>query len=362
MKVLFLAAYSNLAAASRIKVYQFLPLLEERGVKCKAICFTPSFLYRIRLASATNGKFLLVYYPLGYIIRLFKTLWAILIASKFDIIFIQEPIIPFGLEKVLKLANKNIIFQFTDAVFLDKQAGDSFIERLKMRVLSRYCKRIAMVAKCCLVENDYNKAAVLKFCSYVDKITGPVDTDRYFSKRGEKNGDKIIIGWIGSPFTTKYLYIIEDALGEISQKYKIVLRLIGAKKDFKISGVRCDMKEWTLDTEVSWLQTFNIGIMPLADDEWTKGKAGYKLLQYMAMGIPSVVSPVGFNIEIVKDEFNGFLADTNEEWVEKLSILIEDEELRKKMGRNARITIEEHYSLKKASEKLLEIFKNILEH
>ena len=303
---------------------------------------------------------LLVYYPLSYIIRLYKTIWAILIASKFDIIFIQEPIIPFGLEKVLKIVNKNIIFQFSDAIFLDKQAGDKFFEGLRLRALSKYWRRIAIVAKCCLADNDYTKAAVLKFCPNVDKITGPVDTERYRPREQKKKEDNVVIGWIGSPFTAKYLYEIENALRELSQKYNIVLRLIGAKKDFKIEGVNCEMKEWKLDTELKWLYTFDIGIMPLADDEWTKGKAGYKLLQYMSMGIPSVASPIGFNKEIVKDGINGFLAGTKEEWINKLSILIEDEKLRKTMGASARITIKEHYSLEKALEKLLKIFESVL--
>lgn len=360
MKVLFLAAYSNLVAASRIKVYQFLPFLEEKGIKCRVICFTPSFVYRLRLASENNKKLLFAYYPLSNIIRLLKTVVAILIAPKFDIVFINEPIIPFGLERLLKLANKNIIFQFSDAVFIDKQPGDKFLNGLKLRALFNCWKRSAIVAKCCLADNNYTKSAVLKFCSNVDKVTGPVDTKKYFVREDKKEEDHVVIGWIGTPFTTKYLYEVKDALKELSQKYNIVLRLIGAKKDFKIKGINYEMKEWKLDTEIAWLQTFDIGIMPLTDDKWTKGKAGYKLLQYMAIGIPSVASPVGFNKELIKDGVDGFLAGTNEEWVEKLSILIENEELRKKIGRSARITIEEHYSLNKASAKLLEIFKNIL--
>jgi len=360
MKVLFLTAYSNLVAASRIKVYQFLPLLEKKGIKYRIICFTPSFLYRIRLTSATKKTLLLVYYPLSYIIRLFKSFWAILIAPGFDIIFIQEPIIPFGLEKILRLVNKNIIFQFTDAVFLDKQEGGGLIERLELKILSDFWKRMVRIAKCCLVENEYNKTNSLKYCPYVDKITGPVDTNRYFVREDKKEGNYIVIGWIGSPFTTKYLYEIKDVVRGISQKYNIVLRLIGAKKDFIIEGVNCDIKEWTLETELSWLQTFNIGIMPLTDDRWTRGKAGYKLLQYMSMGIPSVASPIGFNKEIIKDGINGFLANTDEEWVKKLSILIEDEKLRKQIGKKARITIEKDYSLKKTAEKLFEIFENTL--
>jgi len=360
MKVLFLAAHSNLVAASRIKVYQFLPLLEKRGVVCKTICFTPFFLYRLRLASATNKNLLLVYYPLSYVISLYKNIWAIIIASKFDIVFINEPIISLSLEKLLKLANKNIIFQFSDAVFLNNQKGGTFFERLRSRSLFKYWRRIAAVAKYCLVDNDYNKVAVLKFCQNVDKIAGPIDTEKYFIRNEKKEKNDVVIGWIGTPFTTKYLYRVEDILGEVSKKYNIVLRLIGAKKDFKIERVDCELIPWSLDTEVAWLSTFNIGIMPLTDDAWTRGKAGYKLLQYMSMGIPAVASSVGFNKEIVKDGVNGFLATTKEEWVKKLSLLIENEELRKKMGKEARATIEKNYALDKAEEKLFNIFENII--
>jgi glycosyltransferase involved in cell wall biosynthesis len=360
MKVLFLAAYSNLAAASRIKVYQFLPLLEEKGIKCKVICFTPSFLYRIRLFSTTNKALIFIYYPLSYIIRSSKTLLAVAIASKFDVVFIQEPIIPFGLERLLKLVNKNIVFQITDAVFLDQQKTDNFFERLRVRTLFKYWKRIAMVARCCLVENDYNKVAVLKFCPNIHKIIGPMDVNKYFIREDKKEGNNIIIGWIGTPFTTKYLYEVKDVFMELSKKYDIILRLVGAKKDFKIDGVNYEIKEWKLDAELKWLSTFNIGIMPLSDDMWTKGKGGYKLLQYMSMGIPAVVSAIGVNKEIVDDEVDGFLCGTKEEWVKKLSVLIEDKKIREKIGKNARDKIEKHYSLEKATTKLIKIFENTI--
>jgi len=360
MKILFLAAYSNLAAASRIKVYQFLPFLKKRGVVYKVICFTPSFVYRLRLASVYNKTLLLVYYPIDWTVKLFKIFQTVLIAGNFDIVFVQEPIIPFGFSKILKLANRNIIFQFTDAVFITDQKEARFFSKLRLKILSNAWKRAVKIAKCCLVENDYNKEAVLKYCNYIDMITGPIDTDRYSVREDKKEGDYIVIGWTGSFFTTKYLYEIKDVLAEISKKYNILLRLIGAKKDFKIDGIRCDMKEWSLETELKWLSTFNIGIMPLIDDEWTKGKAGYKLLQYMSMGIPPVASSVGFNKEIVKNGINGFLVDTKKEWAEKLALLIENEELRKKISKEARDIIEQKYSLKGSEEKLFRIFEKVI--
>jgi len=281
-------------------------------------------------------------------------------APKFDVVFINDPIIPFGMEKLLKLANKNIIFQFSDAVFLGKKNTDNFLESMRVQALSNYWKRIAKIAKCCLADNSYTKSAVLKFCPNVEEMPGPIDTDKYFFKEDKKEEKNVVVGWIGTPFNVKYLYAVKSAFVELFIKYDLVLRLVGPKKDFKMEGVNFEVKDWKLDAEVSWLSTFDIGIMPLIADEWTKGKAGYKLLQYMSMGIPSVASPVGFNKELIKDGVNGFLANTNEEWVKKLSMLIESEELRKKIGRNARNTVEERYSLKKATERLIKIFENTM--
>jgi len=361
MKVLFLAAYSELAASSRARVYQFLPLLEKRGIKYKVLCFIPSFLYRLKLNLNIESMPLgLLYYSLIYIIRLFKSFWAVLVADKFDIIFIQKLILPFRLEKVLKLLNRNIIFEFDDAIFVNDENSKGIIGKIKTKFQNEGFKRMLKIAKCCLVENEYNRNIALKYCPYVEKITGPIDTKRYFVRDEKKEGNNLLIGWIGSPYTTKYLYEIKDALKKLSQKYNIILRLIGAKKDFKIEGVNYEIKEWTLKTELAWLQSFNIGIMPLTNDKWTKGKGGYKLLQYMSMGIPAVASLVGVNKKIIKDGVNGFLADSSGEWIKKLSILIEDEILREKIGKRARITIEQDYSLIKATEKLLRIFKNIL--
>jgi len=363
MKVLFLAAHSEAEPSSRLKVYQFLPLLKEKGIKYRVICFAPLFLYKMRLTFVNNKPILFTYYILIYLFRLLKTIFAIIIAPRFDIVYIQQPIIPFGLERVLKLANKNIIFQFTDAIFLASREGEkSPLEQCRSRLMAKSCIRMASVAKCCLVENDYNKAGVSKFCSYIDKITGPIDADRYHPIKSKKE-DKVVIGWTGSAFTTKYLYEIKDALRDLFQRQSLVLRLIGARKDFVIDGVNCEIKDWKPDTELKWLASFDIGIMPLTDDMWTKGKASYKLLQYMSMGIPVVISPgglVGFDNKIIKDGVNGFLANSKEEWIEKLSLLIKNKELRQKIGQNARITIEEHYSLKKVSEDLIKIFEKTL--
>ena len=216
------------------------------------------------------------------------------------------------------------------------------------------------VSKVCLVENDYNRNIAASYCPKVEIITGPIDTDRYFVKDKKEERPTLVIGWAGSFSTQKYLYLIEDNLKELSKKYNIILKLSGTSEDFSIPGVNCQTEKWDLDKEVAFIQSFDIGIVPLPDNEWTRGKGNYKLLQYMAAGIPAVASPVETSKDVIEDGVNGFLASSPKELVDKISWLVENKDLREKMGLQARLTMEKRYSLIKASEKLIKIFNEIL--
>lgn len=357
MKILFLVAYSNLAASSRTRVYDYLPFLDKRGVDYKYICFIPQKFHS--LTSKHQNLFSkLFYYFAGFCLKVVKTIQAVILASRYDILFIQKITFPFGLEKVLRLFNKNIIFDFDDAIFTSEDDKSTFFGRLKENFQKKSFENMLKVAKVCLVENDYNKKISLQYCPRAEIITGPIKTEKYFPKP-KQNSDKIVIGWVGSYSTTRYLHDIKDALKELLRPGQVELKLVGADEDFKKSGINCEIEKWSLEGEAFLIQTFDIGIMPLPDNEWTRGKGGYKLLQYMAIGIPAVTSPVEINKQIVRNGVNGFLADSPKEWVEKLSRLIEDKSMRQEMGSAGRKIAEAEYSLNKASEKLLKIFETI---
>lgn len=358
MKVLFLVAYSELAASSRTRVYDYLPFLKKVGIEYKCICFTPSYLHD--LTSQRRG-FLknIFYYIIVFCIKWTKIFHAIVFARMYDIIFIQKIIFPFGFEFVLKLINRNIIFDFDDAIFTNEDIGSGIIAKLKNGFQAKGFVRMLRAAKCCLVENKYNKNIALKYCPIVEIITGPINTEKYFIKnRGASQ--KVVVGWTGSPSTAQYLFEIKNALTELSQKYDIIFRFMGVGKKFKMEEINFQREDWSLEKEVSIIQTFDIGIMPLPDNKWTRGKGGYKLLQYMACGVPAVASPVEINKEIISNGVDGFLANNTKEWVEKMSTLIKDPGLREKMGNLAREKIEDNYSLITASEKLLKIFQAVL--
>jgi len=174
------------------------------------------------------------------------------------------------------------------------------------------------------------------------------------------NGPVVNIGWIGTPVTAKlYLPLIADAVKVLSQKYKIIFKLIGSENEItELFVCKTVVVPWSEETEIKELSEIDIGLMPLTADEFSKGKCGLKLLQYMALGIPSVVSPVGVNKKIIKDGENGFLASSQDECINKISLLIADRKLYNAISKNARRTVEENYSLEKWAEKIVKLIRN----
>ncbi len=192
-------------------------------------------------------------------------------------------------------------------------------------------------------------------------IPTTIDTDEYVNPNKTKTHDTICIGWSGSITTIKHFEYALPFLKILKKKYgeKISIQVIG---DDSYSNPELGIKgsAWNKKSEIQELSSFDIGIMPLPDDEWAKGKCGLKGLQYMALEIPMIMSPVGVNSEIISDGMNGFLANNETEWVDKISKLIEDIELRKKIGMEARRTVVEKFSVKAQQEKYLVCLKGLL--
>ncbi|MBT9138962.1 MAG: N-acetyl-alpha-D-glucosaminyl L-malate synthase [Syntrophomonadaceae bacterium] len=209
--------------------------------------------------------------------------------------------------------------------------------------------------------NDYLRNYALRFNRNVAVIPTSIDTDKYTAKRkASKKKDKIIIGWMGSRSTAFYLEQLKGVFKALSQKYRIGLHIIGAD-EYRIKGVDITNKRWSLEKEVADLRELDIGVAPLIDDGWGRGKCGLKVLQYMGIGIPCVSSNVGVNAEIIVDGVNGFLAGTESEWIEKLSLLIEDKTLRRRLGAAGRRTVEKDFSLKENAPKLKSILKEVFQ-
>jgi glycosyltransferase involved in cell wall biosynthesis len=261
------------------------------------------------------------------------------------------PHVPPVLEHVLRWLNPNIVADYDDAIFANYQNNP---------LLKRKIPTVIKLSKAINAGNHRLADYARKFNPNVNLIPTVVDLSKYNPKGSyEISGDKVVIGWIGTPITSKYLSLIQDALSRLSRKYPLILRCIGTSPDFAIPGVETENIKWEESTEVENIRTFDIGIMPLTDDPFSRGKCGLKLIQYMACGIPSIVSPVGVNKDIICDGENGLLAGSEEEWVDQITLLIQDRHLRKRMGMKGRQTVIERYSLEVVAPKLLAIYEKV---
>lgn len=361
MKVLFIPSSTRIVAATRYRICEYLPFLEEKGIIYKIYPISSERTSRLSLKSPEFNMLKKVIYYLELIVeRILRTFPILYLASKYDVVFLQRTTFFFGFEKVLKLINKNIIFDFDDAIFISDSRSNNLIDLIKGWAQNKNVSRILKISKYAIVENDYIKSYALKYCKNIEIITGPIDTERNFPKSKNRNRNKVIIGWIGSPSTTPYFRLLYNVLTILSNKYSLIIKLIGASK-FELPGVKLVIKDWNFNTEVEELQSLDIGVMPMPDDEWTRGKVSIKLLQYMAVGLPVVCSPVGAHAQIIQDGVNGFLALTDEEWIEKLSALIENPDLRERLGRGGRVTAKEKFSVEVNAPKLLKIIQNTYE-
>jgi glycosyltransferase involved in cell wall biosynthesis len=190
----------------------------------------------------------------------------------------------------------------------------------------------------------------------VEVIPTVIDLANYPLKDSGSASKVFTIGWIGSPSTARYLKAIAPALAELCKGGRARVCLVGSGP-IDLKDVPVEVIAWDEKTEVDEIRRFDVGIMPLPDEPWARGKCGFKLIQYMACGLPVVASPVGVNSEIVDDGVNGYLASTTDEWVSALEALMADAELRRQMGAAGRKRVEEKYCLAVTAPKFVELLK-----
>jgi glycosyltransferase involved in cell wall biosynthesis len=351
MRVLFIAQYGPLAASSRTRVFQYLPHLERAGIETQVRVVIPdSWSTRIGHRGAASR---LLYYVASFVRTVWVGIGCVLAAASFDRVVIQKVLFPGPISLLLRRWRSKIIYDFDDAIFTT-DAPRGLLGRLSAWRRGSGLPRMLSGSSTAIVENEYTRAYAAGFCERVEIITGPIDTDRY-APGAEKTRSDVVLGWIGSPTTTPYLDEIVRPLEEVvAKRDNVSLRLIGALP-FEPTGIRVEQFDWSLETEVELLAGCDIGLMPLPDDPWTRGKGGYKLLQYCSVGLPVIASPVGVNTEIVEDGLNGFLADSDETWIDTLIQLIDDSELRSKMGRAGRKRMLDQFSLDHSSRKFVGI-------
>ncbi|MSS71038.1 MAG: glycosyltransferase family 1 protein [Candidatus Latescibacteria bacterium] len=359
MRVLFVMPYGALAASSRTRVYQYFPYLDRAGISYDVLTVFPDArIHGITLPLLRGPARKVVYYVEGWVRTLCVGWRTLLRARRYDVLFFQRAMLPPPVPALLRWRKTRIVYDFDDATFTTDVTERSLVNRIVRWRNSRGLPPMLRTSAHAIVENDYTRAYAERYCPRVSTITGPIDTDRYRPLESPKPcGSPVVLGWIGSPTTEKYLETIRRPLEEVGRRFSNVRLVLVGASSFEVAGLPTERLKWDVEREVADLRTFDIGLMPLPDDEWTRGKGGYKLLQYMAVGIPAVTSPVGVNRVLVSDGADGFWAAGEEAWTDRLCRLIRDADLRRNTGAAGRRKMEREYALSVSADRWIEILK-----
>lgn len=282
-------------------------------------------------------------------------------AGKYDIIFIQREAFMTGttfFEEQFAKSKAKVIFDFDDSIWM-QNVSDANKKFSFLKDASK-TSRIIALSDMIFAGNQYLADYAKPFNSNIRIVPTTIDTDEY-QRLALPEDDKITIGWSGSITTIQHFKFAVPALLKVKQKYgnAIKIKVIG-DANYKNEALDVISMNWNKQDELKELSSFDIGIMPLPDDEWAKGKCGLKGLQYMALEIPTIMSPVGVNSEIIQSGVNGFLATTDDDYVNAISLLIEDKALRKKVGAEGRKTVVDKFSVKALQQKYLQYYNELL--
>lgn len=353
--VLFLVPYPlGKAPSQRFRVEQFLPYLKKADIRYSIKTFMDERTWNVLY---NKGSFFLKAFG---IIKGFLKRWiTVLFRSPFySFVFIHREAAPLGppvFEWVMaKLLRKRIVYDFDDAIWIPNTTNENrFIGWMKAFWKVKFICKWSYKVVC---GNEYLCNYAKQFSGNVVYIPSTVDTEKYHNTIKNYSNSDPVIGWTGSHSTMKYLNSLTQVFEKFLKNRNAQLVFISDKQP-ALPNLKFQYIRWNEKTEVEDLMKLDIGIMPLQNDKWSEGKCGFKLIQYLSLGIPAVASPVGVNKKIIENGVNGFLCETDEEWVTAIEKLIKDTEFRKQMGGAGKIKIEKEYSLQSQLLVFLNLFR-----
>jgi glycosyltransferase involved in cell wall biosynthesis len=352
MKILALTRYGRLGASSRLREYQYVPYLQSQGFD---VTISPLFgdYYQQDLYNGRPRRWARM--AREYLTRALT----LALAPTYDLLWIEYdlfPWLPALAERLLSVVRIPYVVDYDDAIFERYERHQGRLARLLVRNKVDFIMRRARVV---IVGNDYLGArAHAAGAREVEVLPTVVDLNKYVVSSPPAR-EPFTIGWMGSPANARYLALIRPALTEFCTSRSTRLIVVGAR-NVDLSGFPIELHSWSEDTEVTHIETFDVGIMPLPDEPWERGKSGYKLIQYMAGAKAVVASPVGVNTRIVDHSVNGFLANTQQDWRDALAALHESPGLRARMGQAGRRKVEEEYSLQVIAPRLARVLRNAI--
>ncbi len=347
MRILALTRYGPLGPSSRVRFYQYYPYLRQHGIEIQnAALLDDEYIRRLyskkRIAlSSIIGAY-------------FQRLRWLTRSSSFDLLWVEKELLPWlpaWAEGMLQSFKIPYIVDFDDAVF---HRYDMHANALVRSLLGKKINAVMRHATSVVAGNDYlaihARQAGARQVQYLPSV---IDLLRYNLE--QKENKEFRVGWIGSPITAPHLGLIKGALEQISKIIDVRLVLVGSGNNDLFPGIQKEIIPWSEESEVPNIQSFDVGIMPLPDAPFERGKCGYKLIQYMACSLPVIASPVGVNSQIIEQGKTGFLASSAADWAQALETLYNDPRLRNEFGKAGRKKVEREYSLQVAAPRLLEI-------
>ncbi len=319
-------------AASRYRILQYIPYLQDHGVACTVREFPGSLKDYLGLIS---------------------------ILPQYDCVFVQRKRFHFPFLPVFRSKARRIVYDLDDAVmFKNSLAGSPYSSTRQKRFRNMVMKSDTVIAG-----NTFLRDEVLKHHSRVTVIPTSIPVARYRLKDHSVKKDRVTIGWIGDHGSIHYLEKMKGIWDELGRKYPghVELKIV-CDVFFDCENIEVKKVQWSQETEVAELMDMDIGVMPLKDDPWSWGKCGLKILQYFGVGIPAVCTPVGVNRDVVIDGRNGYWAQNEREWIDAISLLIEDRIKRAQMGKEGRRILEHGYTLEANAHRMLAVLEGGTEH
>lgn len=355
MKVLVLTKYPRMGASSRLRTLQFLPLLETSG-------------FDFTVQSLFDNAYLENLYNTGRRAKLasahhyFKRFLTLLTVKQYDLIWIEKELFPYFpafFEKILAIIGVRYIVDYDDAIFHNYDLSKN---KLIKFFLKKKIDKVMKYSSCVMAGNNYLAKRAKSSGAQNIKLRPTVVDHLKYKTKVDVGKDLLTIGWIGSPTTQKYITEIAPILYEINRQCSFRLLLVGATNNIKkeLHGLEVEICPWDENTEADLIRLMDIGIMPLHDGPWEKGKCGYKLIQYMASGVPVIASDVGVNREIIENSKSGLLVKEQSDWSSTIVKLINSPNLRAQLGETGRDAVEQNYSIQSQLPKINKILNSFL--
>lgn len=352
MKILYFTKYARNAGSSRLRSFQYIPYLEEAGFKVEvSSLFSEKYLENLYSGKSTFKESLK-----GYIQR-FLTLFSV---GKYDVLIIEKelfPYLPACFEWFLKWIGVKYIVDYDDAIFHNyDQSSNPTIRNFLSRKIATVMKNASVVVAGNAYLAGYAKNAGAKNIEIIPTV---IDLERYPQKEYLEEPENFIVGWVGTKSTfEKHFLPCKVWIKELEHSHpEIIFHVVGISGENRL-GENVKFIPWSEETEVSEIQKMDVGIMPLQNSLWEKGKCAYKLIQYAACGVPGIASDVGMNKEVTIPDETGFMVYSDEEWKQKIIELKNNKEARIRLGENARKLVEEKYCIQVTAGRWIQLLQN----